>query len=218
MSNKINKLFHVKQLHTKQKQTIEAYDQGASFYAEQFDKYGIRKTDIDRALSYLDTKKPKVLEIGCGNGRDAYFVTNKEGYTCNYLGIDASAELVKIAKEKNPKLMFHVKDFTDFDYKEGEFDLIYSFYTLLHVEREVLHETLLKILKSLKIGGILYISTKFGPYRELEIENLGHKKYYYPYEPTDLLKVTQETCDVLFQAIHDSEYGPAFTLALKKIR
>ena len=47
----------------------------------------------------------KILDIGCGNGRLIPEIEklNQENYNINYVGVDPSKELIKIAKEKYPE-------------------------------------------------------------------------------------------------------------------
>ena len=197
--------------------TIEAYNKGADHYAKYFNGYGVRKDDIDRAFKINISGSSKVLELGCANGRDAEYIVSEVGKE-NYIGIDASKELVKLAVDKLPEVQFHVKDINELDFDSETFGIIFSFHTVLHVNRENLEILLRKCYKYLKIGGILYVSSKYGDYKEIEIENLGHKKYYYAYKPEDL-EVNHETSwQTVYKVIHDSEYGPAFTIALRKVK
>jgi trans-aconitate methyltransferase len=89
----------------KNKLTIEAYDKNAKHYTDVFDGYGARREDIDRALKLNQSDSKKVLELGCGNGRDAKYIISEVGVE-NYLGIDASRELIAFAVEKLPEVSF----------------------------------------------------------------------------------------------------------------
>lgn len=204
----------------KNKITIRAYDSYSEFYADRFDSYGIRRDDIDRALKLNESNSRKVLELGCANGRDAQYIISEVGAN-NYIGIDSSGGLIKLAREKIPNGTFHVKDmrgyFEDIDIEIENFGVIFAFHSMLHVNREELHEILNDCLLSLKIGGILYISSKYGDYREIEIENLGNKKYYYSYKPEDFEDLIGGKLNTVYKVIGDSEYGPSFIIAFKKI-
>jgi SAM-dependent methyltransferase len=208
----------------KNKTTIEAYNKNAHHYAEVFNNYGIQKKDIDRALKLNKSDSNKILELGCGNGRDAEYLISEVG-AGNYIGIDASTEMIALAKEKNPAGTFHVKGFLDYfnniQTQNAEFGAILAFYSMLHVNPDELKEILYCCHKYLKIGGILYISSKYGEYRELEIENFGDKKYYYLYKPEDLEELVLGIRDIKFETVYkiirDSDYGPAFTIALRKV-
>lgn len=199
----------------KNKKTIEAYDQEPKYYARQFDLYGVMKADIDRSFELNKSGNPLVLELGCGNGRDAEYIISKIGKD-SYLGVDASAELLKIAQERNPGALFQLKDMRELRFEPGQFGIILAFASLLHVKREDLSLLIEKSSTWLKSGGIFYIFSKYGEYRELEIENIGQLKYYYPYKPEDLEKMAGAGFETVYKIIADTNYGPAFTLALRK--
>lgn len=202
----------------KNKKTIEAYDKNPQFYADKFDSYGVRIEDIDRAIKLNESGSNKVLELGCGNGRDAQYIISR--VSCeNYAGIDASGELIRLAKEKNPRGTFHVKDMLDMGeiVSSETIGIIFSFASVLHVNREELADLLEKCHKWLKIGGILYISTKYGEYKEEKINNLGDEKYYYFYKPEDIEKLIPYKFFMVYKNVQDIRGQSWFEIALRKI-
>lgn len=211
-------MFQMKQCQMldKNQKTVQAYNKNPQFYAGRFDDAGIRSEDVDRALKLNESGLNKVLEIGCGNGRDAKYIISKVSGE-NYMGIDASEGLIKIAKEKNPGGEFWVKDMREVSYETGSLGVIFSFAAVLHVNREELADLLDRCHKWLKIGGILYISTKYGEYKEMEIENLGDKKYYYSYTLDDFKKIAEVGFQIVYNLIQDGRYGPELVIALKKV-
>ena len=160
--------------------TIKAYDDNFQHYSDKFDDYGVRVEDIDRAIKLNESGSLRALELGCGNGRDAEYIVKKVGET-NYTGIDASKELLKIAQDRLPKVDFRLQDMREVDVSPETYGIVFAFASLLHVNREETVEILKKCHKSLKNGGVLYITTKFGEYREIKINNMGDEKYYYSY-------------------------------------
>jgi predicted TPR repeat methyltransferase len=78
--------------------TIDTYNKTAKIHSDKFTKYGARIDDIERAFSCIKKSNPKVVEIGCGDGRDAEEIIKR---TNDYLGIDLSEELIKIAQKKS---------------------------------------------------------------------------------------------------------------------
>jgi len=62
----------------------------------------------------------KVLDVGCGYGRMAHIFKPE-----NYLGIDISKEIIKLAKEKEPNYKFEVQDINDYELKE-EYEVIFE--------------------------------------------------------------------------------------------
>ena len=200
----------------KNKETVEAYDKNSRYYAEKFDSYGIRTEDIDQALKLDESGSNKVLELGCGGGQDAQYIISKVGAD-NYIGVDASAGLINIAREKNPTGEFHIKDMRNVSYETETFGVIFSFASMLHVNREELAQMVKKCHKWLKIGGILYISTKYGDYREERIKNLGDEKYYYFYKPEDIEKLCPYRFFVVYKNVQDIKGQSWFEIALRKI-
>jgi SAM-dependent methyltransferase len=200
----------------KNKKTVQAYDKNSQYYADKFDSYNVRIDDIDRALKLNKSGSNLVMEIGCGNGRDAQYIISKVGVE-NYLGIDASEGLVKLCKQKVSGGTFHVQDMRELDVSNETYGVIISFASVLHVN----HDELAKIIKDchkwLKIGGILYISTKYGEYKEIEIENLADIKYYYSYTPENIKMMADIGFETIYSVIGDSEYGPTVTIAFKKV-
>lgn len=210
----------------KNQKTIQAYNKNAQFYADKFDSYGIRIEDIDRVLKLNESGSNKVLELGCGNGRDAKYIISK--VSCeNYIGIDASSGLIKLAKEKIPEGEFHVKDMRKLDDivsplhaqagETGFFGVIFSFASMLHMKQEEMVELIDKCHKMLKIGGILFISTKYGDYREEKTVNLGDEKYYYYYKPEDIEKLCPYKFFVIYKNVQDIKGQSYFEIILRKI-
>ena len=201
----------------KNRQTIEAYDRNADYYSEMFDNYDVRTTDIDRALGLNESGLNNILELGSGNGKDARYIILRVGKE-NFRGIDASEGLVQCSKKKVPQGEFHVKDMRKLDFEADTFGIIFSFASVLHMKRDELEEIIKKCHKWLKIGGILYISTRYGEYKEVEVENLGDKKYYYSYLPEDIQEMAGSGFEIVYNIIQDSDYGPELVIGLLKIK
>ena len=167
-------------INTKQ-QTIDTYNQSASELADKFNRLGARAADIMSALSYVKSN-PKVLEIGCANGRDAKEILK---HTNNYLGLDISEELIRIAKRDVPKGRFEIADIENYVSTEP-IDVIFAFASLLHSNIETLQNILDKAHSSLSSGGLIFISLKCGEYREeIKSDEFGTRTYYF-YSPEDI--------------------------------
>lgn len=200
----------------KNKKTVEAYDKNSQFYADKFDSYGVRFQDIDRAMKLNESGSSKVLELGCGNGRDAQYIISKVGID-NYVGIDASEGLIELAKEKVSCGTFLVEDMRDLKVSPETYGVIFSFASVLHLKWEELVSLVDKCHKALKIGGILFISTKYGEYREEKVTNLGDDKYYYFYRPEDIEKLCPYKFFVVFKNVQDIKGQSWFEIILRKI-
>jgi len=106
----------------------------------------------------------KVLDLGCGNGRlQELFKTNSEQRTVNseqrtvnnieYIGVDQSEGLIRIAKERTPGVEFHVAELTQLPFEDNSFDAIYCIAVFCHLPPESHHQALAEMKRVLKPGG-----------------------------------------------------------------
>lgn len=109
-------------------------------------------------LSYVP-KQGKILDAGCGSGRDSLIFIQK-GYSVE--AIDGSSEMCRLASEHIGQEVKHML-FQEVDFKE-EFDGIWACASLLHVPSQELKDVLVKLFQSLKSGGAIYASFKYGDF------------------------------------------------------
>jgi len=112
----------------------------------------------ERFLGLLP-KGARILDLGCGSGRDARRFIER-GYKVDAL--DGSMELCKMAGE-HAGIDVKCMDFFDVDAPDT-YDAIWACASLLHVERGRLPALLEKLLGSLRKGGIFYLSFKHGDF------------------------------------------------------
>ncbi|MBM6861929.1 class I SAM-dependent methyltransferase, partial [Clostridium saudiense] len=99
----------------------------------------------------------KVLDLGCGSGRDSLYFKNA-GF--DVTSVDGSIELAKEA-EKLINQEVIVSKFEDFK-SEERFDGIWACASLLHVRRENIGEVLRNLADNLNKGSVFYLSFKYG--------------------------------------------------------
>jgi len=105
--------------------------------------------------NYL-TPGERVLDLGCGNGRHYKFFENKD---IQYIGIDNSEKLIKIAEEKYPKADFRKEDALNLSFPNNYFDKVYSIAVLHHIPSEKLRiKFLLQTKRVLKQNGKLVLT------------------------------------------------------------
>lgn len=129
-------------------------------FGDGFISTGGPTTTLHLCEKYLDgtiAEKPKILDVGCGIGGGCAYLADR--YNAHVVGIDLSSNVINIAKERyseHSNLEFNIEDALLGDYKEGEFDMIYSRDALLHVAEKA---KLFKLFyKWLKPGGIVLIT------------------------------------------------------------
>jgi SAM-dependent methyltransferase len=127
------------------------YDKIAAWWTEEMinSEYGINY--IKKAVEFTK-RNAKVLDIGCGgSGRiiDEVLKNNFE-----ILGIDVSAEMIRIAKEKYPNIIFINADFSEWITSEY-FDLIIAWDSVFHSPKHLQKNIVEKMCGLLNKGGIL---------------------------------------------------------------
>jgi ubiquinone/menaquinone biosynthesis C-methylase UbiE len=99
----------------------------------------------------------KILEIGCGTGRDAKELIN---LNFDYTGVDASEGMIKIAREQVPNGNFDLGDFYNLDFQNETFDGFWAAASFLHVPKNDIDKVLSEAKRILKTNGVGFISLK----------------------------------------------------------
>lgn len=99
----------------------------------------------------------RVLDAGCGSGRDAK-AFHEMGYLVD--AFDASSAMVELARQ-HTGLPVQLMTFSEIDGK-AQFDGIWCCSSLLHVPSSELSTVMQKLADALKPGGVWYVSFKYG--------------------------------------------------------
>jgi len=159
----------------------------------------------DLLLNYLENKKARLLDAGCGTGLVGE-ILHKNSFN-NIEGVDFSEEMLSVANQKNIYQSLRLVDLTKkLDYEDNSFDAIVcaGTFTCGHVGPEALKE-MLRITK--KAGYICFTVRKqeweASPYKEiidkLENSNLWHQVVHETSEYNVKEGITCQLC--LYQVI-----------------
>ncbi len=200
---------------SKDKLTVETYDNSAEMFVSYFAGIGSRVKDIETALELTqqDPLSISAVEIGCGDGRDAVEIVKRVG---SYEGFDPSVGLLDLARQKLPDESFKVADALSYDYPPN-IDLYFAFASLLHVNRTDLGTVFQKTGESLRPNGILYISLKERPeyVEELQEDQFGARMFYY-YNPQLIEQIAGAAFKSVFEDRQTIGSTNWFTVALQK--
>jgi cyclopropane fatty-acyl-phospholipid synthase-like methyltransferase len=164
-----------------------SYNKIANWYDEHRSRELFEKPYLDLAISYLKFDA-KILDLGSGMGEPIgkYFID--QGF--DYLGVDGSNELIKLAKARFPKAKFMVQDMREINLNE-KFDLIIAWNSFFHLSKED-QRLMFKIFeKHINPHGILIFTS--GPSDgEVWSDNGGEMLYHASLDPDEYKKLLAE--------------------------
>ncbi len=173
----------------KKNQTIDTYNAIAKDY--EIENIALDSNEEIKEFAKLLPKNSKVLDLGCGFGRElAVFVKN--GY--DTYGIDGSSELLKLAKKRAPKAEVKLSDLRNtLPYEDTFFDGIWARNSLHHLKPSELSNAFSEIKRILKPKGILFIEWKEGKEPKTTREEIakGKERYYNLMLKKDLVKLVK---------------------------
>ncbi len=137
-------------------------DPALNYYESNAERFAAETGGVDMTALYepfLALLQPgaRVLDAGCGSGRDARAFAAM-GYRVT--AFDASPAMAAVA-ERLTGSPVRVLRFQDVDYGP-EFDGVWACASLLHVRREQVGDCLSRLARSLREGGVLFVSVKYG--------------------------------------------------------
>ena len=149
--------------------TLAYYDRNAASFAGETQTVGFNEIQ-DRFLSCLE-KGDRILDYGCGSGRDAKYFKDR-GYPVT--AIDGSKEMCALAAA-HTGLDVRCMTFEELDETEA-YDGIFACASILHVKKKDLPRVLQKMRDALKKNGVIYVSFKYG-----EAEGMRDSRWYSDY-------------------------------------
>lgn len=116
-------------------------------------------------LEYLPkthlSNQQKILDVGCGSGRDSVFFAN-QGF--QVVAIDGSKSLIELAQQTDTRIDWQCLRFDEIAKQswQNQFTGIWACASLLHVSFDDLPKILNDLLSCLRPTGIFYASFKYG--------------------------------------------------------
>lgn len=136
--------------------------------------------------------RPKVLDLGCGDGRFTAFL----GEFADTDALELSSEAVKMANSKHPHVNYFQGDALTYSLKENTYDVVVSQEVIEHIEdQESYIEVCYKVLKK---GGYLIMTT---PNKKVFDHMKGGNWSHQPLEkiltPREFKKIVKTKFDII---------------------
>lgn len=167
--------------------TIQTFNDLAEEYAKSRMDIGIVRHLADFFLKHLDGKK--VLDIGCGPGRDAKYFAE---HGCSVTGIDLAEKFLAIAARQHiPGARFLKMDMRRLAFPDNSFDGIWACASLHHLPKEEAKEAIAEWQRVLRSKGLLFVSVKEGTEEGIQQydKNHGKPKFFSFYSKEQLQQI-----------------------------
>jgi len=169
--------------HSKYKEQPSTYEYYYQKSKEFFDNtVNIDMEDIYKPFLELMPKGGKILDAGCGSGRDTFYFIEK-GY--DVVAFDYSEPLAQLASDYTGQEILHMS-FEDIDFIE-EFDGIWACASLIHVAKRDINSAIARLERALKPNGVLYASFKYG-----DAEGYNKKRFFNNYTESSFESLVED--------------------------
>ena len=128
--------------------------------------------NIDAILRHVPNDRPKILDFGCGPGRDLKDLSTRG---CEAIGLDGCAEFCQMARDYSGSEVWQ-QNFIGLDLPTKELDGIFANASLFHIHRSHLLDVLKTFNRSLKTDGVVFCSNPRGPNIE-QVNGLRYGNY-----------------------------------------
>jgi ubiquinone/menaquinone biosynthesis C-methylase UbiE len=152
--------------------TRDTYDSIATSYSDKISSLvsdtwigDYEKRLLDRLLQLIEAPNLRILDVGCGNGKDTAYLMAK-GATV--VGIDYSSQMLQEAKSHVQNGIFLLMDMRNLEFPNNTFDGVWANGCIYHVPKVELGQVLKEVIRVLRPLGILSFNAKAGTGEGLE--------------------------------------------------
>ncbi|MFF0274358.1 class I SAM-dependent methyltransferase [Streptomyces sp. NPDC004330] len=156
--------------------TRDAYDAVAAVYAEQFHD-SLRDRAVERALlgAFAELVRTngdgEVADLGCGPG---YVTAHLHGLGLRAFGVDASPEMIGLARAAHPELRFEIGSMGALDVADGALAGVLSRWSVIHLPPHELPPVVAEFSRVLAPGGHLMVDFPATDGPEHETQSYDH--------------------------------------------
>ena len=142
--------------------TIETYNNVVKEYVAYYDSKDMQGVQFQKEIDFVVSElknSASILDVGTGIGSYPQFLTEKIDKNFKLVGIDASENMIEVAKKNATKAEFKVMDIRDLIFNEESFDAILCLALVHHIDDNTCLSALNKFDKILNTNGLIVINT-----------------------------------------------------------
>jgi|688.fasta_scaffold53312_4 2-polyprenyl-3-methyl-5-hydroxy-6-metoxy-1,4-benzoquinol methylase len=170
--------------------TRESYQSTAEEFARNV--LELAPTESIQRFYHMLPSDGKILDMGCGSGRDAKIFTEMG---LSVLGVDISSNLLGIAKQHAPLAEFQIMDIENLSFPPSTFHGIWAACSLSHVPKKLFPHVLGKIHLMLKHNGYFYLTLRqgVGEFLEKDLRYGNFEKFWSFFEEQEIQDLMQSS-------------------------
>jgi SAM-dependent methyltransferase len=163
-------------------ETIAGYDQIACEFAARWGDLRLDR-ELGAFVHYVSGQR-RVLDLGCGPGRDVDFLTQ---LGCQVVGLDLSAGMLAEARQRLSASSLVRADLRHPPFTAGAFDGVWACASLLHLRHAEFPAALAEVSRLLRRpGGVFYLALKGGQGEQWVTGPSGRQAFFAYYQPTEV--------------------------------
>lgn len=152
------------------KKVADIFDKYADSYESKYMDVSMYHKDLETFCKAIEQSCPKILDIACGPGNISNYIL-LQNQEFDILGIDLSANMVKLAQKNNPNAEFRVLDYREIDSIDINFDGIVCAFLLPYLSKSASLNLISTLSEKLNHDGVLYLAFMEGMYTDSELVN-----------------------------------------------
>ena len=173
--------------------TIATYQSVADEYRERHGDRSVVEELVEEFLGALedatDGQRARIADVGCGPGWESATFADR-GH--DVVGADLTLEFLRIARNEAPDATFVRMDMRSLGFGTDAFDGLWACASFLHVPREDAPATLREFHRTVRPGGVFYLSVKRGD-GEMESDAYeGDNRRFTLYRPAELREMVAD--------------------------
>lgn len=190
----------------------ESYDKIVDWYDGARSRELFEKPYLDLCLAEIKSEA-KILDLGCGTGDPIgrYYIEKNYSYT----GVDASKNMIALARSRFPQAKFVICDMRELDLKE-KYDLVIAWHSFFHLPQDDQRKMFKTFENHIEDNGVLMF-TSDAYAGEIWGDNGGENLYHASLSAEEYKKLLKEHhFKVIIHKVEDENCGDATIWVCKK--
>ncbi|MGJ8619791.1 MAG: class I SAM-dependent methyltransferase [Methylophilaceae bacterium] len=173
--------------------TVATFNKFATKYADKYFDLTLYDSYLKHFCSYLDEANSQILDIACGPGNLAAFIS-REFPKFKVTGIDLAPAMIEQARMRVPSAKFLVEDCRKMESLEQVFDGALFSFGLCYLNDSDMHLFFSSLNQVLKPSAPFYLSTMTGSHLQsgLDVSSSGDQVYIEYRSSEEVLEVVKK--------------------------